>query len=190
MDEITVGFAMTGSYCTFAQVFPQLEKLCENGYKVYPIMSENVQKTDTRFGKAADFIKRAEEITGNRLLKSIPDVEPIGPKKLTDALIVAPCTGNTLAKLANGITDTTVTMAVKSTLRNNKPIIIAVSTNDGLANSAKNIGHLLNYKNIYFVPFKQDDPYCKERSLVADMDKINETLINALSGKQEEPIIK
>ena len=190
MDDIAVGFALTGSYCTFSRVFPQLEKLCEKGFNVYPIMSENVQKTDTRFGKAADFIKKAEEITGNKLLKSISDVEPIGPKKLTEALIVAPCTGNTLAKLANGITDTTVTMAVKSTLRNNKPVIIAVSTNDGLANSAKNIGNLLNYKNIYFVPFNQDDPVGKERSLVADMDKIIITLENALKGIQTEPIIK
>lgn len=189
MKDLTVGFALTGSYCTFSKVIPEIGALAKSGYKVIPVMSENVQKTDTRFGKAEDFIAEIENITGNRVLKTISDAEPIGPKKLIDALIIAPCTGNTLAKLSSGITDTSVTMAAKATLRNESPVIIAVSTNDGLACACKNIGSLLNYKNIYFVPFNQDDSVKKPRSLVADMTKIADTLEYALKGEQIQPII-
>jgi len=189
MKDLTVGFALTGSYCTFSKVIPEIEAVIKSGYKVIPVMSENVQKTDTRFGKAEDFKNQIEEITGNKILKSISAAEPIGPKKIIDALIIAPCTGNTLAKLSTGITDTSVTMAAKATLRNENPVIIAVSTNDGLACACKNIGNLLNCKNIYFVPFNQDDSIKKPRSLVADMTKITDTLECALKGKQIQPII-
>lgn len=185
----TIGFAMTGSFCTFAKVFEELPRLLETGANVLPIFSQNAQSTDTRFGKAIDFIEKIENLTQNKIIKTISEAEPIGPKKLLDALIIAPCTGNTLGKLANGITDTTVTMAAKSTIRNQKPVIIAVSTNDGLGASAKNIGMLLNMKNIYFVPFNQDDPIKKEKSLVADMSQIVKTAELALEGKQLQPII-
>ena len=184
-----IGFAMTGSFCTFAKVFEELPRLLETGANVLPIFSQNAQSTDTRFGKAIDFIEKIENLTQNKIIKTISEAEPIGPKKLLDALIIAPCPGNTLGKLANGITDTTVTMAAKSTIRNQKPVIIAVSTNDGLGASAKNIGMLLNMKNIYFVPFNQDDPIKKEKSLVADMSQIVKTAELALEEKQLQPII-
>lgn len=184
-----IGFAMTGSFCTFAKVFEELENLQKTGANLIPIMSQNARSIDTRFGKAQDFIERLESITGNKLIQTIAEAEPIGPKKLLDALIVAPCTGNTLAKLANGITDTTVTMAAKSTIRNKRPVVLAVSTNDGLGGSAKNIGMLLNMKQIYFVPFRQDDPVHKSNSLVADMSKIEESVQMALDGGQLQPIL-
>ena len=145
-----VGFALTGSYCTFSKVIDELRSLKETGAQILPIMSENVYSTDTRFGTAADFIWTVEDITGKKIIKSIKEAEPIGPKGLLDLLIVAPCTGNTLAKLANGITDTSVTLAVKAHLRNQKPVLLGVSTNDGLGNAAKNIGSLLNVKSMYF----------------------------------------
>ena len=189
LEGKTIGFAMTGSFCTFAKVFEELPRLLETGATVLPIFSQNAQSTDTRFGKAIDFIEKIENLTQNKIMKTISEAEPIGPKKLLDALIIAPCTGNTLGKLANGITDTTVTMAAKSTIRNQKPVIIAVSTNDGLGASAKNIGMLLNMKNIYFVPFNQDDPIKKEKSLVADMSQIVKATELALEGKQLQPII-
>ncbi len=189
LEGKTIGFAMTGSFCTFAKVFEELPRLLETGATVLPIFSQNVQSTDTRFGKAIDFIEKIENLTQNKIIKTISEAEPIGPKKLLDALIIAPCTGNTLGKLANGITDTTVTRAAKSTIRNQKPVIIAVSTNDGLGASAKNIGLLLNMKNIYFVPFNQDDPIKKEKSLVADMSQIVKATELALEGKQLQPII-
>ena len=184
-----IGFAMTGSFCTFAKVFEELESLQKTGANLIPIMSQNARSIDTRFGKAQDFIERLESITGNKLIQTIAEAEPIGPKKLLDALIVAPCTGNTLAKLANGITDTTVTMAAKSTIRNKRPVVLAVSTNDGLGGSAKNIGMLLNMKQIYFVPFRQDDPVHKGNSLVADMSKIEESVQMALDGGHLQPIL-
>ena len=189
MNELTVGFALTGSYCTFSKVIPQIENVIKSGFKVVPILSENVSKTDTRFGKAEDFKREIEKICGHKILSTIYEAEPIGPKNIIDALIIAPCTGNSLAKLASGIADTSVTMAAKATLRNENPVIIAVSTNDGLANACKNIGNLLNYKNIYFVPFNQDDSKSKPRSLVADMTKITDTLSLALKGEQIQPII-
>ncbi len=187
-DRMKIGFALTGSFCTFEKVFPEIEKLCEV-YNVVPIMSEVAAETDTRFGKGSAHQSRFQEITGNNVLKTISQVEPIGPKKLLDALIIAPCTGNTIAKIANGIADSTVTLAAKSHLRNKRPVIIAVSTNDGLGNNAKNIGLLLNMKNIYLVPFGQDDCIEKQSSLVADMSKIEETLEMALMSKQIQPIL-
>ncbi len=189
MNNLNIGFALTGSYCTFSKTIPQIKKLKEMGYNILPIMSFNVYKTDTRFGKAQDFIEEIETVCNNKIINSIKGAEPIGPKNLIDALIIAPCTGNTLAKLSSGVTDTPVTMAAKAIIRNEKPVILAISTNDGLGNAAKNIGALLNYKDIFFVPFNQDAPFEKPRSLVADMEKIPDTLSEALKRKQIQPII-
>lgn len=185
----TVGFAITGSFCTFSKVFPEIEEVVKEGAKVVPIMSEISYNTDTRFGKAKEHIERLEQITGEKVIATIRDAEPIGPKKILDVLVVAPCTGNTIAKIANGIADTSVTLAVKSHLRNKRPVVIAVSTNDGLANNAKNIGALSNMKNIYLVPIGQDDWVEKENSLVADMKQIISASEAALDGKQLQPII-
>lgn len=184
-----VGFAMTGSFCTFSRVLKELEVLSGTGATVFPIMSEIAYNTDTRFGSCEEFRNRMEMITGNTIIKSIKEAEPIGPKGYLDLLIVAPCTGNTLAKMASGVTDSCVTMAAKAHLRNQKPVLIAVSTNDGLGNAAKNIGLLLNNKSIYFVPFGQDDCEKKPNSLVADMTKIVPAAEAALEFKQLQPIL-
>ena len=189
MKPITMGFAMCGSFCTFDTVIRQLEILHEVFPDIQPILSETSCGTDSRFGDAAGFIDRIETICGKEIWKTIPEVEPSGPQKLLDVLVVAPCTGNTLAKLANGVTDTAVTMAVKAHLRNNRPVVLAVSTNDGLSGSARNIGELLNRKQIYFVPFRQDDPVRKPCSLMADFSKISETVQAALVGEQLQPIL-
>ena len=189
MAETTIGFAMTGSFCTFAQVMPQLKLLCEKGYRVIPIMSENVFTTDTRFGKAADWIAQAEETSGERVIHTIAQAEPIGPKKLLDLLIIAPCTGNTLGKLAAGIYDTAPTLAVKSHRRNARPVLVAVSTNDALAASAKSIGQLFGRDGFYFVPFEQDDYRGKPTSCVADFDKILPAAQAALEGRQLQPVL-
>lgn len=189
MSKSNVGFALCGSFCTFKKVIPQIEALVSLGYNVIPIMSGVSYSTDTRFGKAEDFIKQIEDITGKKIIHTICGAEPIGPKMLLDALVIAPCTGNTLGKMANGITDTSVTLSAKAHLRNCKPIIIAVSTNDALGAAAKNIGLLMNSKNIYFVPMRQDDPLNKPNSIVADFTKIPETLDFVLTnGKQNEPL--
>lgn len=185
----TVGFAMCGSFCTLSRAVEQITNLKKLNYNIIPIMSEIVWSTDTRFGKASDYISRIEEICGRSIIHTIQDAEPIGPKKLIDILVIAPCTGNTLGKLANGITDTSVTMAAKSHLRNGRPLVLSVSTNDGLGGAAKNIGQLMNYKNIYFVPMKQDDSEKKPRSVVADFSKIPECVESALNGVQLQPII-
>lgn len=185
----TIGFAMCGSFCTLSKSLEQMANLKKLDYEIIPIVSEIVYSTDTRFGKASDFIYRMEEISGNGVIHTINDAEPIGPKKLLDVLLIAPCTGNTLGKLANGITDTSVTMAAKSHLRNGRPLIINVSTNDGLGAAAKNIGQLMNYKNIYFVPLKQDDSLKKPRSVVADFTLIPKTVEAALKGVQLQPMI-
>lgn len=185
---MTIGFAMCGSYCTFAKVFPAMERLTRD-HRVVPIFSDNVQRTDSRFGAPAEFYQRAFDLTGVEPVCSIADAEPIGPKKLLDALVIAPCTGNTLAKLSHAIADTPVTMAAKSHLRNGRPVIVAVSTNDGLAGAAENIGRLLARKNYYFVPFGQDDHRKKPTSLVADFDKIPETLELAVLGAQIQPVL-
>lgn len=185
---MTVGFALTGSYCTFSQVFPAMEAVAKE-HTVIPIFSANAYATDTRFGTAQSHIRRAAEICGRDPIFTIAQAEPIGPKKILDALIIAPCTGNTLAKLAHSIADTPVTMAAKSHLRNGRPIIVAVSTNDALAGAAENIGKLLGRKHYYFVPFGQDDPVNKPTSLVADFTQVLSTLSDALEGRQIQPIL-
>lgn len=183
---MNIGFAMCGSFCTFSRVFPVMEALAER-HRLIPIFSGASATVDSRFGTAEEHLKRAETICGTKVLTSLADVEPIGPKRLLDALIIAPCTGNTLAKLSCGIADTAVTMAAKSHLRNGRPVIIAISTNDALAAAGENIGRLLVRKNYYFVPFSQDDPQGKPTSLVADFSKIPATLDSAMEGKQIQP---
>ncbi len=185
---MNIGFALCGSFCTFSQVFPIMEELAKN-HNVIPIFSSVSYTTDTRFGTAREHIERATAICGKAPLHTIPQVEPIGPKKMLDALVIAPCTGNTLAKLAHSIADTPVTMAAKSHLRNGSPILVAVSTNDALAGAAENIGKLLARKHYYFVPFRQDDPEKKPTSMVADFTKIPPALDAALEGRQLQPIL-
>lgn len=183
-----IGFAMCGSFCTFSKVFPVMEKLTTE-HTVIPIFSPAVCTVDSRFGNAGSHLARATEICGTPPLRTVEEVEPIGPKKLLDALIVAPCTGNTLAKLSHGIADTAVTMAVKSHLRNGRPVIIAISTNDALAGAAENISRLLPRQHYYFVPFGQDDAFHKPTSLVADFSRIPQTLSSAMEGKQLQPLL-
>lgn len=183
-----VGIAFTGSYCTFDKVFPQFEKLISENANIITIFSERTQVTDTRFGLARDFIMKAEAITGNKPITSIAEAEKIAPNKMLDILAIAPCTGNTLAKLANAITDSAVLMAAKAMLRNNKPVVIAVSTNDALSNNLKNIGYLVNTKNIYFVPLGQDNYRDKPYSMVADFDLLLPTMEEALEGRQLQPL--
>lgn len=188
-DPLQIGIALTGSFCTLDRVITALKPL-SGKYALYPIMSPIVYESNTRFGTAAHFRERLQGLCGREIWHTVPEVEPIGPKQILDALIVAPCTGNTLAKLALGVTDTAVTMAVKSTLRNNKPIVIALSTNDALSGSAKNIGTLQTLRNYYFVPYGQDDAAGKPRSCVAHFDLIPQTLEEALQGNQITPVIK
>lgn len=185
---MNIGFAMCGSFCTYAQVFPVMEELAQH-HNIIPIFSPVSYTTDSRFGTAASHIQRATEICGKAPLHTIAEVEPIGPKKLLDALIIAPCTGNTLAKLAHSIADTSVTMAAKSHLRNARPVLVAVSTNDALGGAAENIGRLLGRKNYYFVPYRQDDPIGKPTSMVADFAKIPQALEAALAGYQMQPML-
>lgn len=186
--DIRIGYAMCGSFCTFSKSIKQLERLKELGADVTPIMSFNAASTDTRFGTAEGFRNTVTGLTGHELICTIDGAEPIGPRKMFDVLVICPCTGNTLAKLALGVIDTPVTMAAKSHIRNSRPIVIAAATNDGLAGSAKNIGALLNYKEYYFVPFGQDDPNGKPRSLVADFSELPDTILNALNGRQLQPL--
>ncbi len=192
MDKLKgarVGFAMCGSFCTFERAFKAARRLVELGCDVTPIMSFNSASIDSRFGKASENIEQIENICGKKVVMTIADAEPIGPKKLFDILVVAPCTSNTLAKLALGITDTPVTMAVKSHVRNMKPVVIAISTNDALGASAKNIGYLQNTRNFYFVPYSQDDFEAKPFSMVAHFELIPHTISAALEGRQLQPII-
>lgn len=184
-----VGFALCGSFCTHEKALTALKRLTEEYETVIPIVSENAAFTDTRFGTSDALLEQLEELTGHEVLYDIPSVEPLGPKGMIDVLVIAPCTGNTLAKLAHGITDTTVTMAAKSHLRCGRPVVIAFSTNDGLSASAKNIGELLNRKHYYFVPFGQDDPEKKPTSLAADFELIEKTVEAALEGKQLQPLL-
>ena len=185
---MNIGFALCGSFCTYDQVFPVMRELMEK-YTVIPIFSENSASIDSRFGTAKEHLKAAAEICRRNPLLTIPEAEPIGPKKLLDALVIAPCTGNTLAKLAHSIADTTVTMAAKSHLRNGRPILVAVSTNDALAGAAENIGKLLARKHYFFVPFRQDDPAKKPTSMVADFRMIPQALEAALEGRQIQPML-
>ena len=185
---MTIGFALCGSFCTYDRVFPVMEQLGKS-YELIPIFSQSAYSTDSRFGNAEAHIARAEAICGRPVLHTLAEVEPIGPKKMLDALIIAPCTGNTLAKLAHSIADGPVTMAAKSHLRNGRPVIIAISTNDALAGAAENIGKLLSRKHYYFVPFGQDDAFGKPTSIVGDFSKIPQTLEMALEGKQLQPLL-
>ncbi len=184
-----IGFALTGSFCTIQDVMVELERLVFLGADVTPILSNSVATINSRFGRAEDTRKRVELITGKPCIETIAEAEPIGPKRMLDLLIIAPCTGNTLGKIANGITDTSVTMASKANLRNQMPVVLAIATNDGLSGSAKNLGLLLNTKNLYFVPFGQDDPEKKTNSLVARFGLIVPTIELALEGKQIEPLL-
>ena len=188
MKTLRIGLALTGSYCTYDKALAALEDLAQR-HDVTALMSESAYWTDTRFGDAADFVRRLGQLTGKPVLHSIAEAEPIGPKGYFDVLAVAPCTGNTAAKLAAGITDTAVTMAVKSHLRNGRPVVLAFGSNDGLSASAKNIGELLNRKHIYFVPMYQDDPVGKPRSLASDYGRLEETILAAYEGRQVEPIL-
>lgn len=189
LEGINVGFAMTGSFCTFSKTITKIKELVKKGANVIPIMSFNAYNLDTKFGSANDFINEIENITNNKIIHTIQGAEPIGPKKMTDIMCIAPASGNTMAKLANGIIDTPVTMAVKSHLRNNRPVVVAISTNDALAGSAKNIGDLLNRRNYYFVPFRQDNPITKPRSIVFDPEYLIKTIEAALDNEQIQPIL-
>lgn len=184
-----IGYAFTGSFCTFEKSISEMKKLVHLHANVFPIMSYNSYCLDTKFGKAKDFIDKIENISGKKIIHTIQDAEPIGPKRMFDTLIVAPCSGNTIAKLANDIIDTPVTMAVKSHLRNEKPVVIAISTNNALSGNAENIGKLLNRKHYYFVPFKQDNPITKPRSIVFEAEFIKKTLECALDGHQVQPML-
>lgn len=184
-----IGLAITGSFCTFHKIEKEIQALKEEGACIYPIFSTNVQITDSRFGDTAEYMERISTLTGNPPILKLEEAEPIGPKGCLDILLIAPCTGNTLAKLANGITDTPVLMAAKAHLRNSRPLVISLSTNDALGINFKNIGELLPIKNIYFVPFGQDDPVKKPNSMIAHTDLIADTLELALEGRQIQPVI-
>ena len=185
-----IGFAFCGSFCTFSTAMSALEAVKARFGDVTPIVSENSAALDTRFGDAHNWLREMERICDKRVIDTLPKAEPLGPKKLLDALVIAPCTGNTLGKLAAGITDTPVTMAAKAHLRNDRPVVIAVATNDGLSAAARNIGELLVRKNIFFVPFGQDDPEKKPCSLMADFTRIGETVDAALEGRQLQPVLR
>lgn len=189
MEQITVGFAFCGSFCTLNRAMSALEAVKARYETVIPIVSQIVADTDTRFGAAHDFMREMERICDRRVIQTVKDAEPIGPKKLLDVLVICPCTGNTLAKLAHGVADTSVTMAAKAHLRNGRPLVLAPSTNDGLSGAAANIGALMGRKNVYFVPFRQDDPVGKPTSLVADFAQVPDALAKALAGEQLQPLL-
>ncbi len=185
----TIGFAVTGSHCTYAEVFPQFERLVKMGANIIPIFSNTVLSTATRFGEAGEWASRIEAVTGHTGIASIPEAEPLGPSKRLDCLIVAPCTGSTLSRFANAQTDSAVLMAAKATLRNDRPVVLAISTNDGLGLNAYNIARLLTTKNVFFVPYGQDDPFRKMNSLVAKMELIPQTVEAALEKRQLQPLL-
>lgn len=188
-NECKIGFGITGSFCTFGRVKNELEKMAEAGADITPVFSFNTQITNTRFADARKFVNEIEEICGKAGMKTIAQAEPVGPKALFDVMVIAPCTGNTLAKLCAGITDSPVLMAAKAHLRNERPLVISVSTNDALGINFKNIGYLMNMKNVYFVPFGQDDPVKKPKSMIGDMSKIPDAVEAALEGRQLQPVI-
>lgn len=190
LNDKRIGVALSGSFCTYDKVFKELQKLVDEGAKVQTIFSDASQTIDSRFGKAEEFVQKAEKLTGIRPMRTIAEAEPIGPKELLDLLIILPCTGNTIAKLANGITDTPVLMAAKAHLRNEKPLLLSVSTNDALGMNMKNIGLLLNAKHIYFVPFGQDNPQKKPNSMIAHTELLLDVAKEALEGKQYQPVIQ
>ena len=189
MEKVRVGFAFCGSFCTYSEVMPALERARARYGDVTPIVSEKSAGTDSRFGPAHEFLREMERICDRRVIDSIPKAEPIGPQKLLDVLVIAPCTGSTLARLANGFSDTAVTMAAKAMWRNGRPVVIAVSTNDGLGASAKNIGLLMEKKHVFFVPYRQDDPVGKPTSLVADFSRINDAVDAAREGRRAQPVL-
>lgn len=188
--DTTVGIAITGSFCTFDKITVAIQELVDDGAHVIPIFSEHAQTLDTRFGQADEFVKQIEKITGHDAIRTIAEAEPIGPKAYLDVLVIAPCTGNTMAKLCNGITDTPVLMAAKAHLRNEKPLVISMSTNDALGMNLKNIGMLMNMKNIYFVPFGQDNHVKKPNSMIAHVELLGETIEEALEGRQLQPLVR
>lgn len=185
----TVGYALSGSHCTFAEVMPQIQRFIDLGANVVPIVTNTIMTTDTRFGTSENWLKQLKDITGNDIISTIVEAEPLGPSKLLDVVVIAPCTGNTTSKLANAQTDSAVLMAAKAQMRNQKPVVLAISTNDGLGLNAANIAKLINAKNIYFVPFGQDNPQQKPNSLVARMDLIVEACEAAIEGRQLQPMI-
>lgn len=189
LQGVRIGFALTGSHCTMDEVLVEIERLKNAGAEVFPVVSYSVDSTDSRFGTAAALKQKLRQIAGREVINTIVSAEPVGPEKMFDVLVVAPCTGNTIAKLANAITDTPVLMAIKAHLRNQRPVVLAVSTNDGLGLNAKNIGLLLNTKHVYMVPFGQDSPAGKPNSLKARMDLVYDTVLLALQGKQIQPVI-
>lgn len=190
LDGIRIGFCMTGSFCTFEKAFAAAQRLVSEGAQLIPVMSFNAASISTRFGTAKENIERLENIAGRKVICTIEEAEPIGPKKMCDVMVVAPCTSNTAAKLALGLTDTPATMAVKSHLRNARPVVIAISTNDALAGCAKNIGYLQNLRNYYFVPYAQDNYEKKPNSIVADLGLVSETVQAALDGVQLQPVLR
>ncbi len=183
-----LGYALCGSFCTIHKAVEQLEMLSKD-YDIVPIVSDKVYETDTRFGRAVSLICRMEEICSHKVIHTIVDAEPLGPKLPLDALVIAPCTGNTLAKLANAVTDTPVTMAAKAHLRSDRPLILALASNDALSGNLRNIATMLERKNVYFVPFAQDDPWQKPHSLVADFSLLADTITDAMAGKQRQPLL-
>lgn len=188
MKPLRIGFAICGSFCTFKTAIDTMQKLVADGHTVTPIFSYHASALDTRFGKAADFLQIFESVSGRKAILTIPEAEPIGPAHMFDVLLVAPCTGNTLAKLAYSIIDTPVTMAVKSHLRNGRPAVLAIATNDALSGCAKNIGMLMNYRNYYFVPLAQDDSEKKSTSMVANFEMVPAAIEAALEGRQIQPV--
>ena len=189
MEKKRLGLALCGSYCTYDTLFAAAAPLAER-YELIPILSDTAAETDSRFGTAAEQIRRLMDLTGRTVITTIPEAEPLGPAEPLDALLIAPCTGNTLARLAHGLTDSSVTMAAKAHLRNGRPVVIALSTNDGLSGSAENLARLLNRKQFYFVPFGQDDPVKKPYSLQADFSRLSETVEAALRGEQLQPLLR
>lgn len=184
-----IGFGITGSHCTYEEIFPQIKKLVEIGAEVVPVVSATMKGTGTRFGEAGEWVKKIEKLTGKKVIDSIVDAEPLGPRMPLDCMVVAPITGNSLSKLANAMTDSPVLMAAKATLRNSKPVVLGISTNDALGLNGMNIMRLMPVKNIYFIPFGQDDPAKKPNSMVARMASLPETIEFALEGKQIQPVI-
>ena len=189
LKGVRIGYAICGSFCTFRRTIDEMKELLKRGAELFPIMSDNAYSLDTRFGKAADFVAEIEALCGRSVIHTIPEAEPIGPQKLLDVLVISPCTGNTLAKLASGVTDTAVALAAKAHLRNARPLVIGVSTNDALAAASKNIGLLMNCKNVYFIPMSQDDPVKKPNSIVVHFDKTPEAIVCALDKRQVQPML-
>lgn len=188
-NKLNIGFAICGSFCTHKKILEVIEMLTQKGYNIVPIVSETVASVSTRFGKAQDFLDNLSSITGKNVVRSIVEAEPLGPQNAFDILVIAPLTGNTLGKIANGINDTAVTMACKAHIRNNKPVVLGVSTNDAMGLNYKNMGVLMASKNFYFVPFEQDNYVAKPKSLVANWDKVEDTILCAMRGEQIQPII-